>query len=158
MLVLSRLNTDLNSPIMGCFCYNKGIVKPLILGVVATVLMAITRIPANTITIVATSKPVAPWTGYALLKHIASCESWGDPNKEPRQFRPDGSLLRGDPNPDDIGLAQINVPTWGKKAAALGFNIYTYSGNLAMAKWIFNNDPRHEENWSWSEGCWGNYR
>jgi hypothetical protein len=47
---------------------------------------------------------------------MASCESWGDPNKEPRQFLPDGSVLRGFPNPQDIGLAQINVPTWGKIA------------------------------------------
>ncbi len=23
-----------------------------------------------------------------------------------------------------------------------------------MAKWIFDNDPRHEQNWKWSEGCW----
>ena len=31
------------------------------------------------------------WAGYPLLKRIASCESWGDANKEPRQFLPDGS-------------------------------------------------------------------
>lgn len=95
------------------------------------------------------------WAGYALLKRIASCESWGDPNKEPRQFLPNGSVLRGYPNPDDIGLAQINVPTWGGVAKKLGFNIYTYNGNLAMAKWIFDNDSQHQENWHWSEGCWG---
>lgn len=132
--------------------------KRVFLGLAATLVMAITRIPAKTITIVAAAQPFDPWSGYALLKHIASCESWGDPNKEPREFRPNGSVLRGDPNPDDIGLAQINFPTWGKKAKELGFNLYTYSGNLAMAKWIFDNDPRHAENWSWSEGCWGSYR
>jgi hypothetical protein len=52
------------------------------------------------------------WAGYSLLKRIASCEGWGDPNREPRQFLPDGSVLRGFPNPQDIGLAQINLPTW----------------------------------------------
>jgi hypothetical protein len=78
------------------------------------------------------------WAGYALLKHIASCESWGDPNKEPREFNASGTVLRGFPNPNDIGLAQINLPTWGATATALGFNLYTYQGNLNMAKWIFN--------------------
>lgn len=92
------------------------------------------------------------WTGYALLKRIASCESWGDPNKEPRQFK-DGQVLRGVPNPDDIGLAQINEPTWGAQAKELGYDIYTYDGNLAMAKWIFNHYGSTP--WNWSKGCWG---
>ena len=95
------------------------------------------------------------FAGYALLKHITSCESWGDPNKEPREFLPDGSVLRGYPNPDDIGLAQINVPTWGKIAQQLGFNLYTYQGNLDMAKWIF--DHYGSAPWKYSEGCWGKY-
>jgi hypothetical protein len=94
------------------------------------------------------------WAGYAILKRIASCESWGDPNKEPRQFLPDGSVLRCLPNPQAIGLAQINLPTWSTTARELGSNLFTYDGNLAMAKWIFENDSRHEENWKWSEGCW----
>ena len=104
-----------------------------------------------------TADPTDPWAGYALLKHIASCESWGTPDKEPRQFLPNGSVLRGYPNPEDIGLAQINLHYWGAKANALGFNLYTYAGNLAMAKWIFTNDPRREQNWNWSRGCWGKY-
>ena len=80
--------------------------------------------------------------------------TWGDPNKEPRQFLPDGSVLRGFPNPQDVGLAQINLPTWAASAKKLGFDLFTYDGNLAMPKWIFDNDPRHEENWKWSERCW----
>jgi hypothetical protein len=40
-----------------------------------------------------------------------------------RQFLPDGSVLRGFPNPQDIGLAQINVPTWGKIATKLSFDL-----------------------------------
>lgn len=66
---------------------------------------------------------------------------------------PDGSILKGYPNPNDIGLAQINAPTWQKKAESLGYDIYTYQGNLNMAKWIF--DHYGEKPWNWSKGCWG---
>jgi hypothetical protein len=95
------------------------------------------------------------WAGYALLKRITSCESWGDPDKEPREFAENGSVLHGYPNPNDIGLGQINVPTWGKTAQQLGFNLYTYEGNLNMAKWIFNHYGPAP--WKYSEGCWGKY-
>lgn len=132
--------------------------KRLFWGALATIVIAITPLflGPKTITIVAASSS-DPWAGYALLKHIASCESWGDPNKDPREFLPNGTVLRGSPNPQDIGLAQINLPTWGAKAKELGYDLFTYDGNLAMAKWIFTNDPRHEQNWSWSRGCWGKY-
>jgi hypothetical protein len=96
------------------------------------------------------------WAGFALLKHIASCESWGDPNKEPREFNASGTVLRGYPNPNDIGLAQINIPTWGTTAKALGFDLYTYQGNLDMAKWIF--DHYGSGPWKYSKGCWGQYQ
>jgi hypothetical protein len=95
------------------------------------------------------------WANYALLKHITSCESWGDPNKEPRQFNASGTVLHGNPNPQDIGLGQINLPTWGAKAKELGFDLYTYDGNLAMSKWIF--DHYDAKPWTYSKGCWGKY-
>jgi hypothetical protein len=95
------------------------------------------------------------WTNYALLKHITSCESWGDPNKEPRQFTADGKVLHGYPNPDDIGLGQINLPTWGAKAKELGFDLYTYDGNIAMSKWIF--DHYGWKPWVYSKNCWKAY-
>jgi hypothetical protein len=93
-----------------------------------------------------------PWQGYGELKRIASCESWGDPNKEPREFLPDGSVLHGETNPDDIGLAQINLPIWGPQALKLGFDIYSYEGNLKMAKWIF--DKYGSNPWYLSSHCW----
>jgi hypothetical protein len=96
------------------------------------------------------------WAAYPLLKHIASCESWGDPNKEPREFNALGTVLRGYPNPNDIGLAQINLPTWGAKAKELGFDLYTYQGNLGMAKWIY--DHYGSAPWKYSKGCWGQYQ
>lgn len=95
------------------------------------------------------------WQGYALLKHIASCESTGDPNKEPREFNASGTVLRGYPNPNDVGLAQINIPTWGANAKALGDDLFTYQGNLAFAKWLF--DHEGDEPWKYSKGCWGRY-
>jgi hypothetical protein len=95
------------------------------------------------------------WAGYVLLKHITSCESWGDPNKEPREFGPDGKVLHGYPNPQDIGLGQINLPTWGEKAKELGFDLNTYDGNLGMSKWIF--DHYGWKPWVYSESCWGSY-
>lgn len=38
----------------------------------------------------------------------------------------------------DVGVAQINLPTWGKEAAALGLNIASSTAdNLAMARVIY---------------------
>ncbi len=83
---------------------------------------------------------------------VTSCESWGDPNKQPREFTETGAVLHGYPNPDDIGLGQINLPTWGATAKQLGFDLYTYEGNLAMSKWIF--DHYGAAPWKYSKGCW----
>lgn len=94
------------------------------------------------------------WAQFPLLKRIAACESTGDVKGVPRQFLPNGEVLRGYPNPHDIGEFQINEPTWGKVAKQLGFDIYTEKGNFAMGKWIYVNDRQHEENWKWSEHCW----
>jgi hypothetical protein len=119
--------------------------------------LATTAVPARySVSPPANAAMVNSWAGYALLKHITSCESWGDPNKEPREFTPDGNVLHGYPNPNDIGLGQINVPTWGAKAKELGFDLYTYAGNLAMAQWIF---ARYgSAPWKYSKGCWGKYQ
>jgi hypothetical protein len=95
------------------------------------------------------------WQSRPLLKHITSCESNGDPNKEPREFNSSGTVLHGYPNPDDIGLGQINLPTWGAKAKELGFDLYTYQGNLDMTFWIY--DHYGWKPWTYSRGCWGRY-
>src|SRR3990167_8183300 len=38
---------------------------------------------------------VSVWEGYANLKRMCSCESWGTPENEPRQFKEDGAILWG---------------------------------------------------------------
>jgi hypothetical protein len=95
------------------------------------------------------------WDGYSLLNNICSCESWGDPNKKPREFLPDGNVLHGQTNPNDIGACQINIPSWGADASVLGFDIFTYQGNIEMAKWIFDHEGAAP--WKYSKGCWGKY-
>ena len=91
------------------------------------------------------------WDGYGQLKWACSCESWGEPNKEPREFK-DGKVLRGVPNPQDIGACQINIPFWGATAKKLGYNIYTLDGNVSMAKYILG--QQGIKAWEWSQKCW----
>lgn len=82
----------------------------------------------------------------AELQAISRCESGG------KQFKPDGTVLRGRINPQDIGMFQINEKYWLAKSLALGYNIYTEKGNIEMAKWIYErygNAP-----WVWSKKCW----
>lgn len=93
-----------------------------------------------------------PFRGYPLLRRIASCESTGDVNGTPRQFLPDGSVLLGQTNKDDIGELQINTHYWLKKAQSLGYDIYTQAGNIKMGKWIF--DRYGSSPWNWSRRCW----
>lgn len=81
-----------------------------------------------------------------ILRRIAQCES------NNRQFNNDGSVLRGFVNPKDVGLFQINEDAWGDKALELGFDIYTTSGNMKMARWIYDNYG--ESPWIYSKKCW----
>lgn len=53
-----------------------------------------------------------------------------------RQFTEFGTELRS--KTSDVGVAQINVDTWGTEAMNLGYDIYTPIGNLEMAKYILS--------------------
>ena len=93
------------------------------------------------------------WVGYPMLKRACSCESWGNPDKEPRQFREDGSLLVGYPNPNDVGACQINLPLWGEKSKTLGYDVInSYFGNIGFAKWLY--DKQGMNPWIYSKKCW----
>ena len=77
---------------------------------------------------------------------IAFCESTY------RQFNSQGQVLRGENNPNDVGVFQINEKFHQEKSAALGFNIYTTEGNIDYALWLIKNEgSRH---WKWSRRCW----
>lgn len=82
-----------------------------------------------------------------ILADIAWCES------RMRQVAEDGDIFRGIVNPDDIGVMQINTRFHGKKAEALGIDLYTLSGNLEYAKYLFEKEGTKP--WSSSQACWG---
>ena len=93
-----------------------------------------------------------------LLKEVCSCESWGKPGLEPRQFEKDGSPLWSHYGTSDVGGCQINFPTWGEKAEELRLDIIgSRDDNVEIAAWIQDNDSRGIENWRWSRACWGQF-
>ena len=98
------------------------------------------------------------WDGYPQLKRICSCESWGNNDKKPRQFRNDGSLLWGNdpetgkPVEKDVGACQISTKYWLKDSKKLGYDIFTYDGNIGFAKWLY--DKKGSEPWNPSRQCW----
>jgi len=93
------------------------------------------------------------WVGYPMLKRACSCESWGNPDKEPRQFREDGTLLIGYPNPNDVGACQINLPIWGEKAKEMGLDVINnFFDNITMAKYILS--VQGMDAWKYSRKCW----
>lgn len=70
-----------------------------------------------------------------------------------RQFDRNGKVLRGKINNHDIGLFQISETYWLDTASKLGYNIYTLSDNIKMAKYIYENQGI--EAWKPSQYCWG---
>jgi hypothetical protein len=88
-------------------------------------------------------------TEYAdtpILVAIAECESGF------RQFNPDGTVVRGIVDKQDVGVMQINEKYWLDKSKSLGDDIYTIQGNVAYAKYLYakeGTDP-----WSSSQKCW----
>lgn len=81
-----------------------------------------------------------------ILIDIARCESTF------RQTGPDGKILRGIVNPDDVGVMQINQYYHGDSSKRLGQDIMTLEGNMAYARHlyeVYGADP-----WSASKPCW----
>ena len=66
-----------------------------------------------------------------ILAEIARCESTF------RQFDFRGRVIRGEVNKGDIGIMQINKYYHEEDAVKLGFDIYTFDGNLGYAKWLY---------------------
>ena len=82
-----------------------------------------------------------------ILAEISRCESTF------RQVDKDGEVLRGVVNGSDLGLMQVNEFYHGKKATELGFDLMTVDGNLAYAKYLYEQEGTAP--WSASKKCWG---
>lgn len=65
---------------------------------------------------------------YPAFVGTVSCESHF------RQYDRTGAVLTS--STTDVGIAQINVKTWGQKAKELGYDIYSEDGNLLMARHV----------------------
>jgi len=81
-----------------------------------------------------------------LASNIAYCESTN------RQFDDLGKPLRGERNPKDIGLFQINEKYHLKTSQDLGYDIYTTEGNIDYAMWLLKNEG--SQHWDYSKLCW----
>ena len=81
-----------------------------------------------------------------ILIEVASCESTF------RQFNSSGKLLRGEVNSDDVGVMQINEKYHYERAMKMGLDIRTLEGNLAYAKWLYDNQGLKP--WNSSSKCW----
>lgn len=110
--------------------------------------------PAKQYTTIASQGKTDVWYGYSKLKTICACESRGDKNGEPRQFDNKGDVLRGYPNPNDVGMCQISTEWHAGEAKRVGLDIMTAKGNLAFAKHLY--DTEGDAPWKWSKAsCWG---
>jgi hypothetical protein len=85
------------------------------------------------------------WNAPVMVE-IARCESGF------RQFDSKGSVLKGRVNSKDKGAYQINEKYHLDTANQLGYNIYITSGNIRMAKYIY--EHQGTKPWEASKSCW----
>lgn len=126
----------------------------VILSLLSTALAAQTPSP---------SLPVSVWDGYTILKRVASCESTGSAENEPRQFNADGSVLWGrDPKlwntmratTTDVGELQISLTYHSKEIQELGLNVVnSEADNIAYGKILYDREGLRP--WLASKNCWG---
>lgn len=130
---------------------------PLALGFALAVSAALGATPtATTTTQVPATMPQAQtvrqyvqsyFADEPIMADIAQCESHF------RQFNTDGDVYRGVQNNQDVGVMQINEHYHLDASQKLGINIYTLSGNMAYARYLY--DKEGTAPWSSSEACWG---
>ena len=77
---------------------------------------------------------------------IARCES------QFKQFDKRGSVVKN-PNSSAIGIFQIMSSLHSDTAADMGFDIRSIDGNLAYARYLYDNEGTVP--WNSSKGCWG---
>ncbi len=81
-----------------------------------------------------------------VMVKIAQCES------NFRQWDSQGNVLRGFVDNDDTGVMQINKRYHLKVSQRLGLDIATLEGNLAYAKFLY--DQSGTQPWLASRACW----
>lgn len=82
------------------------------------------------------------------MARIAWCESKYrhiDPNS--------GQPIRGLINSNDVGVMQINETYHAKTAKLLGIDLYSLSGNLQYARYLYDREGTRP--WNSSKACWG---
>lgn len=82
-----------------------------------------------------------------ILAEIAACES------DFTHWSASGEIYRGERNPNDIGVMQINTSYHEDNARKLGYDIYSFRGNLDFAEYLYRRDGTRP--WNPSKNCWG---
>ena len=80
------------------------------------------------------------------LVSVAWCESHF------RQFDQNGEVFRGEVNPSDVGVTQINTYYHKDTAEKLGMDLYTLEGNAKYAKYLYRKEGLTP--WKASSPCW----
>lgn len=80
------------------------------------------------------------------LKQVRFCES------RDRHFNPDGSVLRGIVNPQDLGQFQINLFYHAKEASAMGLDLHDPIDNAIFALHLYEREGLTP--WNASKECW----
>ena len=81
-----------------------------------------------------------------VLVEIAECES------RFRHFDKNGKPLRGEKNPYDTGVMQINKLYHAEKAQKLGLNLEEIGDNMAYARYLYEKEGTKP--WKASARCW----
>lgn len=84
-----------------------------------------------------------------IMVEIARCES------RFRQLDAHGNVLRGEQNPLDVGVFQINEKYHLADSKKMGLDIHTLKGNIEYARYLYDNQGTKP--WNWSKPCWGKY-
>lgn len=90
---------------------------------------------------------------YPELVPICACESSNEGTKfgKPRQYE-NSQVIRGYSSPEDVGMCQINTNLYTAKADELGYDLFTESGNILFANWLFEQSGAGP--WYKSQSCW----
>lgn len=81
-----------------------------------------------------------------IMVKVAQCES------RIRHFHKDGSVIRGELTPADVGVMQVNEGYHLETSRKLGINIHTLEGNLAYARYLYEREGLRP--WMSSSHCW----